>query len=97
MAKLNTVQDLAQLREQFQQALTTRAAIFVGTGTCGIAAGAARRCTLSSRNLLAGNSQCLLRASAASGCAPRNHSWTSSSTAVRMCFMPISSPTWCPV
>jgi NADH-quinone oxidoreductase subunit F len=40
MAKLNTVQDLAQLREQFQQALNTRAAIFVGTGTCGIAAGA---------------------------------------------------------
>ena len=44
MAKLNTIQDLAQRREQFQQALAARtqarAAIFVGAGTCGIAAGA---------------------------------------------------------
>ncbi|HVM60024.1 MAG TPA: FAD-dependent oxidoreductase [Verrucomicrobiae bacterium] len=44
MAKLNTIQDLAQLREQSQQTLAARgrarAAIFVGTGTCGIAAGA---------------------------------------------------------
>ena len=44
MAKLNTIQDLSQLREQCQRALTARAragaAIFVGAGTCGIAAGA---------------------------------------------------------
>ncbi|HTS17611.1 MAG TPA: FAD-dependent oxidoreductase [Verrucomicrobiae bacterium] len=44
MATLNTIQDLAQLREQCQQALAARsrarAAIFIGTGTCGIAAGA---------------------------------------------------------
>ena len=44
MATLHTIQDLAQLREQCQQALTARgqgrAVIFVGAGTCGIAAGA---------------------------------------------------------
>ena len=44
MTRLNSIQDLALLREQLQQALAARArtgaVIYVGTGTCGIAAGA---------------------------------------------------------
>jgi NADH-quinone oxidoreductase subunit F len=44
MAKLNSIQDLPPLREKLQQALAAKAragvVIYVGTGTCGIAAGA---------------------------------------------------------
>jgi NADH-quinone oxidoreductase subunit F len=44
MTRLNSIQDLASLRETLQQALAARAragaVIYVGTGTCGIAAGA---------------------------------------------------------
>ena len=44
MTKLNSLQELPALREQFQRALAARAqagpVIYVGTGTCGIAAGA---------------------------------------------------------
>jgi len=44
MTKLNTLQELPPLREKFQQALAARAqagpVIYVGMGTCGIAAGA---------------------------------------------------------
>ena len=43
MTRLNSIQDLASLRETLQQALAARAragaVIYVGTGTCGIAAG----------------------------------------------------------
>ena len=43
MTKLNSLQELPVLRGQLQQALAARArgvVIYVGTGTCGIAAGA---------------------------------------------------------
>jgi NADH-quinone oxidoreductase subunit F len=44
MTRLNSIQDLPPLREELQQALAARAragaVIYVGTGTCGIAAGA---------------------------------------------------------
>src|ERR1022692_3505725 len=43
MTKLNSLHDLPALREKFQQALAARAkagaVIYVGMGTCGIAAG----------------------------------------------------------
>lgn len=44
MNKLNSIQELPALRDQFQQALADRAkagaVVYVGMGTCGIAAGA---------------------------------------------------------